>query len=232
MTHFGSLGTQRVSDDVRDIRGAIVRGSDGTKFGTIVDVVFDHDTMEIRYLVVDSGGWLGTGSFLLPADRVSADEKHDDGLTTDVTREEIETSPQYDGKTLSSGDEWEKYEREFKQYWEEGPVMHMKDSDRIVTPPEGPVLAEAESSGPGSLESSSPLDVARLFPERMTEVFTDPAPGSGKVTLRPKRALRAEEAAAGVALLKPDWWESFENYLQVNKDDIQAKCPQCTSKAA
>jgi hypothetical protein len=76
------------------------------------------------------------------------------------------------------------------------------------------------------------LDVARLFPERMTGVFTDPAPGSGKVTLRPKAALRAEEAAAGVALLKPSWWESFENYLQVNKDDIQAKCPQCTSKAA
>ena len=232
MAHFGSLGTQRVSDDVRDIRGAIVRGSDGTKFGTIVDVVFDHDTMEICYLVVDSGGWLETGSFLLPADRVSADEKHDDGLTTDVTREQIKISPQYDEKTLSSGDEWEKYEREFKQYWEEGPVMHMKDSDRIITPPEGPVLAKADSTGPDSHESSSPLDVARLFPERMTGVFTDPAPGSGKVTLRPKAALRAEEAAAGVALLKPAWWESFENYLQVNKDDIQAKCPQCTSKAA
>jgi hypothetical protein len=66
----------------------------------------------------------------------------------------------------------------------------------------------------------------------MTRVFSDPAPGSGKVTLRPKSVVRAEEAAAGVALLKPSWWDAFENYLRLNKDDIQAKCPQCESKAA
>ena len=232
MTHFGRLASQHISDEVHDVRGATVRGPDGAKIGKLDDVIVDHDTMEIAYLVVDSDGWLETGHFLLPADRVFADENHEDGLATEVTLEQIKNSPQYDGKSGTSGDTWEKYEQEFKQYWEEGPVMHMKDSDRIVTPPEGPVLAGAESTGPGSHESSSPLDVARLFPERMTVVFTDPAPGSGKVTLRPKRALRAEEAAAGVALLKPDWWESFENYLQVNKDDIQAKCPQCTSKAA
>jgi hypothetical protein len=59
-------------------------------------VIFDHDTMEIRHVVVDSDGWLEAGSFLLPADRVFAAENDDNGLATEVTREQIEDSPQYD----------------------------------------------------------------------------------------------------------------------------------------
>jgi hypothetical protein len=76
------------------------------------------------------------------------------------------------------------------------------------------------------------VSAADLFPRRISEVFSDPAPGSGKVTLRPKSVARAETAASGVALLKPRWWESFENYLRLNKDDITADCAQCKSKAA
>ncbi|MGA8618840.1 MAG: PRC-barrel domain-containing protein [Candidatus Sulfotelmatobacter sp.] len=70
MAHYGSLETQPVSDDVHDIRGTTVRGSDGEKLGKVDDAIFDHDTMEIRYLVVDSGGWLEAETFLLPADSV------------------------------------------------------------------------------------------------------------------------------------------------------------------
>jgi hypothetical protein len=196
-------------------------------------VILDHDTMEIRYLVVDSAGWLEAGTFLLPADHVSADENHDDGLATGVTREQIKNSPQFDKKSLRSPDEWKKYEHEFKKYWDEEPVMHMKGSDRIFTPPEEPTSAEASSISQGSHGSGNrQLNAAELFSERMTDVFTDPTPGAGKVTLRPKSVARAEEAPSGVTLLKPRWWEAFENYLRINKNDIQAKCSQCTSKAA
>jgi PRC-barrel domain len=232
MAHNGSLETQNVPDDVHDVRGTTVRGSDGSKLGTVEDVIFDHDTMEIRYLVVDSGGWLEAGIFLLPADYVFADDQHDDGLTTGVSREQIKNSPQYDRKSLRLKDAWETFEQKLKRYWEDGPVMYMKDSYRIVTPPEEPVSTEASPTGQESHGSGSPVDAAKLFPERMTPVFTDPAPGAGKVTGRPKSVARAEEAAAGVTLLKPHWWESFENYLRDNKNDIQANCSQCKSKAA
>lgn len=232
MAHCGSLGTQTVSDDVRDIRGTTIRGSDGAKLGTVDDVIFDHDTMEIRYLVVDSDGWLEAGTFLLPADRISADKKHEDGLATDVTKEQIRNSPQYDEKSLRSEDEWKKYEQEFKTYWEEDPVMHMKGSDRIITPPEDSIPAQARTSESSRRPAEREINAADLFPARISEVFSDPAPSSGKVTLRPKSVARAEEAASGVSLLKPHWWEAFENYLRLNKDDIQAKCSQCESKAA
>ena len=227
MTHYGTLETQRV-ENVRDIRGTTVRGSEGEKLGTVEDVIFDHDTMEIRYLVVDSGGWLEAGTFLLPADLVSADENHEEGLATEVTKEQIENSPEYDKKALRSGDEWKKYEQEFKKYWDEEPVMHIKGSDRIITPPDAPAPANASSSGQGSRGSGDrQVTAAELFPERMTKVFTDPAPSGGKVTLRPKSVARAEDVASGVTLLKPQWWDAFENYLSVKRRDSQAKCSQC-----
>lgn len=234
MAHCGSLNTQLVSDDIHDVRGTTVRGADGEKLGKIDDVIFDHDTMEIRYVVVDSGGWLESGVFVLPADSVSLDETDDDGLTVGATRQQIQNSPQYDKKSLRSEDGWKKYERTFKQYWEEEPVMHIKGSDRIITPPSSPTGSSkgTVASRSGGVSTEGQVNAADLFPNRISKVFTDPAPGSGKVTLRPKSVARAEEAASGVTLLKPRWWESFENYLRLNKDDIQAECSQCKSKAA
>ncbi|MGH9640934.1 MAG: hypothetical protein ACRD3Q_00770, partial [Terriglobales bacterium] len=105
-------------------------------------------------------------------------------------------------------------------------------SYRIITPPEEPAPATEAASSQRIESEDRGLNAANLFPKRISEVFSDPAPGSGKVTLRPASVARAEEAAAGVSLLKPYWWESFENYLRKNKDEIQAKCSECSSKAA
>jgi sporulation protein YlmC with PRC-barrel domain len=232
MTHYRALGTQRVSDDVRDVRGTTIRRSDGVQVGKVDDVILDHETMEIRYLVVGDADWPEAGIFVLPAERVSVDENHEDGLATGATTQQVENAPQYGPGSLRSADEWTKYEREFKKYWEEQPVMHMKDSYRIVTPPEEPAPTQAGPINEGSRGSGDRVaDAGKLFPERMTSVFSDPTPGSGKVTLRPRSISRAEDAASGVALLKPHWWEAFENYLRLNKDDIQSYCSQCASGA-
>jgi len=229
LTHYGNLETQQVGDNIRDIRGAVVRGSDGNELGTVGDVVFDHDTVEIQYVVLDS---MEAGTVLLPADRVSLDTNHEDGLATGITQQQIENAPQYDSKSLGSEDEWKKYEKEFKKYWDEQPVVHMKDTYRIITLPEEPVPAPAQTSSPGEGRSRSvdtEVNAAELFPDRISDVFSDPAPNAGKVTLRPKSVARAEASAPGVTLLKPHWWEAFENYLRLNRDDIQSKCPQCVS---
>jgi hypothetical protein len=232
MAHCGSLGTKHLKDDTHDIRGTVIRGLDGRELGKVDDVIFDHATMEIRYVVVDGNG-LEAGTFLLPADRLHGDANHPDDFATTITRDEIKNSPRYDKNSLRSNsrDEWKKYEQEFKQYWEEKPVMHMKNSDRVLVPPVAPDPASSIRGEDGGVSESSE-DVARFFPERIAGVFPDPAPGAGKVTLRPKSAARVEEAASGVAMMKPHWWESFENYLRENKSDIQSKCPECNSKAA
>lgn len=230
MTHCGGLGAQEVSDDVRDIRGTIVRGADGEEFGKVDDVIFDHETMEIHYLLVNSASGLKAGTFLLPADRVSADENHEDGLAAGVTSQQIENAPPYDGNSLLSEKEWKKYEQVFKQYWEDIPVMHIKGTDRTLIPPDAVPPTSASSSSQGKSDTRQ-VTAAELFPRRISNVFSEPAPGAGKITLRPESAARAEEAAAGVSLLKPRWWEAFENYLSVNKGDIQSACSQCGPSA-
>lgn len=232
MTHNGSIGTQAVPEDIRDIRGTTVRGADNNKLGEVSDVIVDHDTMDIRYLVVESEGWLDSGTFLLPANRVSRNENDENNLAAAATRGQIEQSPAYGNQVQKSGDEWNKYETEFKQYWDEEPVMHIKGSDRIITMPDQPDAPQANSRFESTEVEENEPDVSHLFPDRITPVFSDTAPGSGKVTLRPKAVSRAEDAASGVTLLKPRWWESFENYLKINKNEIQAKCPECPSKAA
>ena len=231
MAHFGNLGSRQVSGDVQDIRGTVLRDSNDQKLGTVDDLILDHDTMEIRYLVIDSEGWLQDGGFLVPVDRVSADRNHEDGLTTDANRSEIEGSPQYDQVSRESDRAGKNYEQEFN----EKPILHIKGSDRIITPPEEPATVQPEpmtTNETGSQEGTREINAAQLFPERMADVFSDPAPSSSKVTLKPKSVARAEQAASGASLLKPHWWEAFENYLRENKSDIQGDCSQCNSRAA
>jgi len=203
MAHYGRLGSHRFSEDVDDIRRANVYGSDGEKLGKIDDVIFDHSTMEIRYVMVDSDGWLEAGRFLLPADRIFADAKHKNDFTADATKQQVEGSPTYDEKSLDSENAWKKYVEEFQKYWVESPVMYRKDSDRIITPPEEPSLSQASSkvqAGGGSVARE--VSAADLFPERLSDVFSDPKPGGHKVTLRPRAVQRAEEAAPGRHLAK------------------------------
>ncbi len=149
MAHYGSLGSQRVSDDVRDIRSTTLRGSDGAKLGTVNDVIFDHDTMEICYLSVDSDGWLEAGTFLLPSDRVFADPSHEDGPATGVTSEQVANAPEYNKQVPRSKDAWKKYQEASRSIGTRSQSMHLKGSDRIIAPPHEPGSAPRWLGRPG-----------------------------------------------------------------------------------
>lgn len=63
MAHVERLGNQAAPDDVRDVRGTVIRDSHCEKIGNIKDVILDCDTMETRYIVVDSAGWLKDATY-------------------------------------------------------------------------------------------------------------------------------------------------------------------------
>jgi len=77
MPHYGLLRDYRFEDEgtADDIRGAKIYGRDDEKLGKIDDVIFDHTTGNIRYVVVDTGGWLSSKKFLVPPDRIRASQK-------------------------------------------------------------------------------------------------------------------------------------------------------------
>src|SRR5579863_2986512 len=95
MAHYGILRTTAVSDAVEDIRGAALYGTNDEKLGKIDDVIFDHSTGDIRYVVVDTGGWLSTKKFVVPAKHLRYSTKHEGNFASDLTKQQIEALPAF-----------------------------------------------------------------------------------------------------------------------------------------
>lgn len=226
MTHYGTLGSQYFSNEVDDIRGTAVYGSEGEKLGQLDDVIFDHSTMEIQYIVVDSGGWLEGAKFLLPADQITGDSEHPGEFAANVNKQDIEQLLRYDARLLNSQDAWKKYEEEYKKAWHAAPVQHRLGSDRNITPEEEP--GDEQSSEQAS--TASEASASELFPERLASVFSDPTPRGSKIAMRPGGTVaRAEEAASGTTLLKPRW-DSFVEHLRRLRQPIVARCSHCEAE--
>ena len=134
MAHYGVLRDYRFPDAPEDIRGAKLYGADDEKLGKIDDVIFDHETGNIHYVVIDTGGWLTTSKFIVPADQLRASTGHDGDYATNLTKEQAEDFPPYHEKDLESEEGWKKYEDKYRSKWETGPVMHRAETDRNVTP--------------------------------------------------------------------------------------------------
>ncbi|PYV73062.1 MAG: hypothetical protein DMG97_12115, partial [Acidobacteria bacterium] len=68
MAHYGLLRNYKFDNTTArdDIRGTKIYGRNDEKLGTIDDVIFDHSTGEIRYVVVDAGSWFSSKKFLIP----------------------------------------------------------------------------------------------------------------------------------------------------------------------
>ncbi|MGA8442082.1 MAG: PRC-barrel domain-containing protein [Candidatus Sulfotelmatobacter sp.] len=134
MANYGMLRDYRFTDETEDIRGAKLYGLDDEKLGKIDDVIFDYSTGLIRYVVVDTGGWLRTKKFVVPAERLRASAQHDDDFTVDLTKAQVESFPPYMETDLESDEQWSDYEGRYRSKWEANPVMHRSETDRNIVP--------------------------------------------------------------------------------------------------
>jgi hypothetical protein len=134
MANYGMLRNYRFTDAAEDIRGSKLYGVDDEKLGKIDDVIFDHNTGMIRYVVVDTGGWLTTKQFIVPAERLRASTKHQDDFEADLTKQQVENFPPYSETDLESDEQWSDYEGRYRSKWEANPVMHRAETDRNITP--------------------------------------------------------------------------------------------------
>jgi hypothetical protein len=134
MAHYGTLQDAPIFEANEDIRGTHVYGLNDEKLGKIDDVIFDHSTGDIRYAVVDTGGWLHSKKFLVPAERLRASAKHEDDFEANLTKEQIESFPPYNQSDLDSEDKWADYENRYRAKWVNSPVQHRAETDRNITP--------------------------------------------------------------------------------------------------
>jgi sporulation protein YlmC with PRC-barrel domain len=211
MPHYGTLHDFKFQNDVDDIRGTELYGADNHKLGKIDDVIFDHASGDLKYAVVDTGGWFSHKKFLVPADRIHDFAQDKDAFQVDVGKEQIENKfPRFDEDALRSDEDWKQYDDTCKQLWDEGVVQHRDDRvDLDVTP--ATVTAGTSSTGVpaqhditipmGSLGEEITPDVASaaqkstsreleedianrdLTPRRIAGKFPEPMQGSQKTHL-------------------------------------------------
>ena len=208
MAHLGTLRDYRFSDidnATDDIRGAKVYGLNDEKLGKIDDVIFDHATGAIRYVVVDTGGWLSSKKFIVPPYQLSQSQSHEDDFQVHLTQEQIENFPPYNESDIESDEKWNDYEGRYRSKWADGPVMHRVATDRNITP----TTKQQIDAGSGTLSGKAAEDdTASDFTPMRTEASLGVDPSG------PSRR-----------------WDTFEDRLRQRRQEIVSVCPSCKTES-
>ncbi len=208
MAHFGTLQNYRFSDPQaasEDIRGAKVYGRNDEKLGKIDDVIFDHASGDIRYVVIDTGGWLSSKKFLVPPQQLRQTAKHSGDFAVDLDKKQIESFPPYEQSDVKSEEHWRDYENRYQAAWVGGPVQHRKGSDHDITPTADEMPPEPDSIGSQISEAENRRLSERIIPA-----------GSDEVTI--------QDSGAGIG----SRWLTFESRLRQAHRDLTLGCPSCT----
>ncbi len=217
MANFGMLRDYRFTDSAEDIRGSKLYGLDDEKLGKIDDVIFDYATGLIRYVVVDTGGWLSTKKFIVPANRLRASDKHNDDFEVSLTKAQVESFPPYHEQDLESDEQWSNYEGQYRSKWEADPVLHRAGTDRNITPTtqqmEGNLNSEIAS---GSVDAArrklaNAANRADAEPVDIEDTdFIEPGFAAGTSTVE------IDNSAVGIG----GRWDTFQDRLRERRKEV------------
>jgi|GraSoiStandDraft_5_1057265.scaffolds.fasta_scaffold37055_3 hypothetical protein len=225
MAHYGTLRDAPVAETNEDIRGAHVYGRNDDKLGKIDDVIFDHSTGDIRYAVVDTGGWLHSKKFLVPVERLRASAKHEDDFEADLTKEQIESFPPYNESDLESENKWNDYENRYRAKWVSSPVQHRAETDRNITPTTYQATGNLNSERAEAATQGTP-------PPRMPQsTGTASRADINAAASSTERAVRAgtdsvviNTSANGIG----GRWDTFQSRLRERRKEVISRCQTCS----
>jgi sporulation protein YlmC with PRC-barrel domain len=185
MPHYGTLRETNLQQDPDDLRGAEVYGVNDEKLGKVDDVIFDHSSGDIKYVVVETGGLFSKKSFLLPANRVSPYGNHDDKFYAELDKERIQMLPEYDENALKSEGNWSEYEKHYEDQWKDGALMYNTSTGRMITPP--PEEIPRAPRGSKGTERSA-METRDFTPQRLGREDEPLGIGNSRsATLEPKK---------------------------------------------
>lgn len=219
MSHYGLLGSYQFGDLSEDIRGAALYGQNDEKLGKIDDVIFDHSTGDIAYLVVDTGGWLRAKKFLLPAREIRYSTKHEGEFSCALTRQRIEAFPPYKENDLGSRESWVAYENQYRAKWVADPVMHRAETDRNITP----TTQQMEGNRESMRASGQPLPPAQHRTGEVADVDAAEAP-TGRVVPAGVDTVVIENSAVGIG----GRWDTFQARLRERRKEAATGCRTCS----
>jgi sporulation protein YlmC with PRC-barrel domain len=208
MAQSGMLRDYRFANDAEDIRGSKLYGLNDEKLGKIDDVIFDHATGSIHYVVVDTGGWLSTKKFVVPAERLQASADHKDDFAVALTKQQVEAFPPYNESDLESDEQWSEYEGRYRSKWEADPVMHRAGTDRNITPTTQQMPGNSPSTR--AVGSSSPANNSAIdTDDDDTDAFTTGGFAASTDTVE------ISQSAVGIG----PRWDTFQNHLRERRKE-------------
>lgn len=231
MAHYGTLKQTAIGEISEDIRGSHLYGSNDEKLGKIDDVIFDHSTGDIRYVIVDTGGWLHSKKFLVPADRLRASAQHEDDFQADLSRQQVESFPPYNESDLESESKWTSYEGKYRAKWVSDPVMHRAETDRNITP--------TTQQQTGNLESERAEAETHGMPAPRPRV-SQPSAGSEQADWDAAAASTGRAVPAGTDTVVIDntamgigaRWDTFQTRLRERRKEAVLHCRTCSGDPA
>jgi hypothetical protein len=218
MAHYGTLGDYRftdLNDAADDIRGANVYGPDDEKLGKIDDVIFDHASGGITYVVIDTGGWLSSKKFIVPPNELHPSLQHRDDYRVELSKERIETFLPYDGTAVTNEERWADYEKRYRSNWVKGPVMHREETDRNITPTTSQLTKGSGATGPKNWETGTERAVKQDIPEtaEITSRIIPPTADAAPI----------ENSAVGIG----SRYLNFEERLRQRRKQVVNACVTC-----
>ena len=215
MAHYGTLRDYNLldpdtDDSAADIRGAGVYGVADKKLGEIDDVIFDHSTGQIHYVVVDTGGWLSTKKFIVPPQQLRPSPEHKDEFAINLNKAQIEKFPPYDESAIESEGKWRDYESRYQESWVSGAIQHRAGSDHNVTPTAAEMPAQSGSLG----SQLTNEEIGNVTPDRIVSA------GDDEVVIN--------NTAVGIG----GRWSTFEDRLRQRRRDITGQCETCRADLA
>ena len=119
----------------------------GEEVGSVEEVYFDDDQWVVRYLVVDTGGWLGGRRVLISPYAVQSMDSSRRTLLVNLTRKQVQGSPGIDAHKTVSRQQEAVYHRYYgyPQYWQSGSFWAW-GAMPVIEAPEALILEEEEAS--------------------------------------------------------------------------------------
>ena len=229
MAHYGILSSISVADAGEDIRGTTLYGTNDEKLGKIEDVIFDHSTADIRYIVVDTGGWLTSKKFIVPAERLRASAKHENGFQVDLRKLQVESFPVYSESDLESDKKWEEYEGKYRAKWVASPVMHRAETDRNITPTTYQETGNYDSEQAAARAQGTQLAGSRMPVESTTSLDTEAASRlSERIVPAGTDSVVIDNTAVGIG----GRWDTFQSRLRERRKEAVAGCSTCSCESA
>jgi sporulation protein YlmC with PRC-barrel domain len=240
MAHYRMLADYRFPGQDDDIRGARLYGRNEDVLGKVKDVVFDHQSGEVRYLVVQTD----SRKLLVPADHIFRAAADENDFFVDMERRQLESLPDFDEKMLEDERRWLEHEQQhhealsdwrkqqeqlYQQRWHDGVVQHKHGSshnitpspdeltrpaDEGLTPPMGSLGEDIQpySDQPEAEPSEQTVTGADLTPHRLAGKFPDAKASGSKLQMTPVPAHQKSEQQAYVASSRvpAESWEQNE----------------------